>query len=461
MRFLGLALVRPAILAFAFASPAAAPSDGGLYLYLQPLPVDAGRLTFTIASASAIAATGEESPLRLNLTSVGAAQAGRQRLLASGRLPFGSYAAVTLRVTAAALNDGNKRAALTVPDAPIRLSLPLAIGTQPTVVWLTLRYQDSITGGMGFSPAFSIDTPPRPIADHVGFVSNTASNTLTVFDKHLTQAIAVIDTCAAPSGMALDQQRRRLYVACTKDDEVRSIDVATGEVVERSRVSPGDRPRELALTPDGRTLIAVNTGSNSISFYDALSLVRGERINVGSGPSFIVIDSAGRRGFVLNTLSSSLSVIDVAGRTALTTVSLESAPLRARLDPRSDRLFVIHERSPYMTVLDSRQLTTIARARLRVAASAIAIDAVRDLVCLGSDTESAVEFYDPRALMPLFTLRAKSAVSYLAVDAEDNTLYMVGTAAKVLSVARLTNRTLASEIDVGDAPYAVAVMGER
>ena len=461
MRLLGLGLIRPAILAIAFASPAAAPADGGLYLYLQPLPVDAGRLSFTLASASAITSTGEEFPLRLDLTSVGAGQAGRQRLLASGRLPFGSYAGITLRVTAAALNDGGKRAPLTVPDTPVRVNLPLNIGTQPTVVWMALRYQDSVAGTSGFNPVFSIATPPRPIADHVGFVSNAGSSTLTVFDKHLAQAIAVIDTCLAPSGMALDQHRRRLYVACSKDDEVRSIDVATGETVERSRVSPGDRPRELALTPDGNTLVAVNTGSNSISFYDALSLVRGERVNVGAGPSSIVIDAAGRRGFVLNTLSSSLSVVDVVGRTALTTVSLEAAPRRAQFDARGERLFVIHERSPYMTVLDTRQLTTVTRARLRIGARAIAVDTVRDLVCLGSDTEPVIEFYDPRALMPLFALRIKSAVSYLAFDAEDNTLYMVGTEARVLSIARLTNRTLASEIDVGDAPYAVAVMGEK
>jgi DNA-binding beta-propeller fold protein YncE len=341
------------------------------------------------------------------------------------------------------------------------VNLPLNIGTQPTVVWMALRYQDSVAGTSGFNPVFSIATPPRPIADHVGFVRNAGSSTLTVFDKHLAQAIAVIDTCLAPSGMALDQHRRRLYVACSKDDEVRSIDVATGETVERSRVSPGDRPRELALTPDGNTLVAVNTGSNSISFYDALSLVRGERVNVGAGPSSIVIDAAGRRGFVLNTLSSSLSVVDVVGRTALTTVSLEAAPRRAQFDARGERLFVIHERSPYMTVLDTRQLTTVTRARLRIGARAIAVDTVRDLVCLGSDTEPVIEFYDPRALMPLFALRIKSAVSYLAFDAEDNTLYMVGTEARVLSIARLTNRTLASEIDVGDAPYAVAVMGEK
>ena len=129
---------------------------------------------------------------------------------------------------------------------------------------------------------FSAVTPPRPIADHAGFVTNAGSNTITVFDKHLMQAVAVIDTCAGPAGMALDQRRRRVYVACSKDDEIQSIDVATVRIVERTRVSPGDRPRELALTPDGRTLISANTGSNSISFFDAASLTRQERINVGA-----------------------------------------------------------------------------------------------------------------------------------------------------------------------------------
>jgi hypothetical protein len=140
---------------------------------------------------------------------------------------------------------------------------------------------------------------------------------------------------------------------------------------------------------------------------------------------------------------------------------MESAPIRARFSARSDRLYVIHERSPYMTVLDPRQLTPVGRARLRIGVSAIAVDTVRDLVCIGGENDTSVDFYDPNALMPLYSVRTKSGISYLAFDAEDNILYSVSTEARTVSAVRLANRRLASEIDVGDAPYAVTVMGEK
>jgi len=68
--------------------------------------------------------------------------------------------------------------------------------------------------------------------------------------------------------MALDQRTKRAYVALSGEDEVDVIDVANGEVVDRIKLSGGDRPRELALTPDGRTLLVVNTGSNTVSIID-------------------------------------------------------------------------------------------------------------------------------------------------------------------------------------------------
>ena len=436
-------------------------ADGGIYLYLQPLSTEASRLTFTVASITAITGSGQESPLRLNLTAIGAAQAGRQRLLASARLPFGSYAGFGLTVTQAAVNDAGGRAALSVPDTAVQVSAPFVVGPRPTVIWLTLRYKESIASGFSFTPVFGIGTPPQPIADHVGFVSNAGSNTLTVFDKHLAQVIAVIDTCAGPSGMALDQQRRRLYLACAKDDEVRSLDVASLELVQRARLSPGDHPRELALTPDGSTLISVNTGSNSISFYDASSLTRGERVPVGNGPASLVIDPAGRRAFVLNTFSSSISVIDTLSRAPIATLSIDSAPLRAQFSVRADKLYVIHERSPYMTVLDPSQLTIVTRVRLRIGVSALVVDTVRDLVCIGAVNDTMVEFYDGNALMPLYAARLKDGATYLAFDAAENNLYAVSSDARTLSVVRLANRKVASEIDAGDAPYAVALMGVR
>ena len=437
-------------------------ADGGVYLYLQPLPPEASRLTFTIASVSAITATGAEYPLSLNLKDVRASEVQRQRLLASGRLPAGSYAGFVFTIKQAALKSDRGEVTLVVPDAPVRLDFPFAAaGQQASLFWLALRYAESVTDGISFSPVFAAVAPPGPIAGLAGFVTNSGSNTMTVFDKHLMQAVAVIDTCAGPAGMALDQRRRRVYVACSKDDEIQSIDVATLRIVERTRVSPGDRPRELALTPDGRTLISANTGSNSVSFFDAASLTRQERINVGGGPASVLVNPSGRRAFVFNTLSSSVSVIGVTSRSLEATLSTDAAPLRGQFNGRGTRLYVIHERSPYMTVLDPGQLTVVARARLRIGVTAIVVDRVRDLVCLGGANDTAVEFYDPNALMPLYAMKTRAGVTHLAIDGENNSLYMVSPGARSLAVGRLADRKVVSEIDVGDGPYWVAVMGEK
>ncbi len=437
-------------------------ADEGIAVYLQPLSSDAARLTFKLGSLSAVNVNGTEFPLTLNLRAVTYAEASRQRLLASGHLPTGSYSGLVCTVKQAALKSNRGDVTLVVPDTPVRLDFPFTIGQrQVPVVWLKLNYQESVGGGFGFNPAFLAVTPPKPIADHAGYVTNSESNTITVFDKSLTQAVAVIATCGGPAGMVLDQVRHRLYVACSSDDEIQWIDVATSEVVERTRVSPGDHPRDLALTPDGMTLLAVNTGSNSVSVFDASSLARQERINVGSGPNSILVDSTGRRAFVFNTFSSSISVIDIASRTTAATVSTDASPLRGQFNRRGDRLYVIHERSPYMTVIDPQQLTTVTKVRLGRGATAITIDSVRDLICVGGGNDAMLDFYDPNALMPVYSMKVRPGVSYMRIDAESNTLYLVDPETRSLLVARLSDRKLMSEIDVGDRPYWVSVMGER
>jgi hypothetical protein len=128
---------------------------------------------------------------------------------------------------------------------------------------------------------------------------------------------------------------------------------------------------------------------------------------------------------------------------------------------RGDRLYVIHERSPYMTVLDPRQLTLVTRARLKSGVDAIEVDRVRGLVCLGSSQDTAVEFYDPNALMPLYAMRTRAGASHLRIDVEDSALYIVSRDTRSLIVGRLADRKVSTEIDVGDRPYSIAVMGEK
>jgi len=454
--------LRLTIVALCLTARVAGAADAGVHVYLQPLPAPAVKLSFAIASVAVLTSSGSEFPLKVSLGTVSARTASRQRLLASGRVPVGAYVGFVVTVGRAALKGEHGDIALALPDTTARIDVPFdAAGPQGSLVGLTLRYDASVPDGASFMPVFTATMPSRPIADRVGLVTNAGSNTITVFDKSLDQAVTVIDTCAGPAGMALDQRRRRAYVACSRDDEIQAIDLAASDQAERVRLFPGDGPRELALTPDGATLLAVNARSNSLAFFDAATLARQERVNVGSGAGALLIEATGRRAFVFNRLASSVSVIDIPSRTVAATISTESAPLRGQFNVRGDRLYVIHERSPFMTVLDARQLTIITRARVRTGISAIAVDRVRDLVYLAGTDDATVECYDPNALVPINVVKSRSGSSYLAIDAQDNSLYMVSAETASVVVAGLVDRKIHAEIDVGDDPYWVVVMGEK
>lgn len=455
--------LRQSLLALSLILPTVAlGADGPVHLYLQPFSPAASRLSFEIASISAIDGHGSEHALKLRLRAVEHAGAVRQRFVAAGRIPFGGYTGLSIRIVRARLRTEHGDVALPVPDTPVKVDGAFVVGReQSPLLWLAFTYEGSVSDGYGFQPLLTLVVPPSPNPGRAGFVTSTGSNTVTVVDKHLAQAVALVDTCAGPAGMALDQHERRLYVACSRDDEVQVIDVTAASVVERARLSPGDAPRELALTPDGSTLLSANPDSNSVTLFHASPLTPVERIRVGNGPASLAIDPAGRVAFVFNTLSSSISVLDIARRTVVATISTDAAPLRGLFDARGARLYVVHERSPFLTVLDPVRLAPVTRVRVKSGVTAIRADVRRNVLYLGGPHDAMVDFYDPTTLLQVDSMNTRVGVRYLTMDAEANNLYLVSSETASVLVGSLAERKVVAEIDVGDDPYWVAVMGEK
>ena len=83
--------------------------EGEIYLYLQPYPQEAERLRFSIEGISAVGADGREFPFEISLREIKASSVRRQRLLASGRVPPGSYVGLSVKVKKAILKVGRRR----------------------------------------------------------------------------------------------------------------------------------------------------------------------------------------------------------------------------------------------------------------------------------------------------------------------------------------------------------------
>lgn len=437
-------------------------NEGEVFLYLQPFPQEADRLRFSIEEISALAGDGREFPLSLSLNSIVCREMKRQRLLAYGTLPPGSYTGLSMRVKNAFLKTEDGEAALLLPEAPAKMDFVFnVLRKKADVISMTFKYNESVQGGFSFSPFFSYNIPPTPILTLMGYVSNTGSNNVTIFDKRTNQVTGMIVTGGRPVGMALDAGRRRAYVALSADDTIELIDIMAGEVIDRLRLNTGDRPQELALTPDGRILLTVNRGSNTVSFINLDSFLEAGRMDVGKSPNSVLIDQTGRRGFVFNTLSNTISVIDIPNRGLIGTVSTESGPLRGQFNRRGDRLYVIHEYSPYLVELDSASLAVLRKDPLRIGMNAIKVDTKTDYAYVGRRRDFLVEVYEPFTFAPIDFIDTGGDVEYMAIDNDQNNLYLVNSGKKTVMVLSLVSKKTIAEFDVGDGPYWVTMMGER
>lgn len=101
-----------------------------------------------------------------------------------------------------------------------------------------------------------------------------------------------------------------------------------------SPVATGNEPIDLAITPDGRFVYAVNFNDNTLSQYTVgadgqLSAMSPVQVATGIGPSAIAITPDGLHAYVANYSGGTVGVYDIASNGALTlatTVSLAGGP---------------------------------------------------------------------------------------------------------------------------------------
>jgi DNA-binding beta-propeller fold protein YncE len=460
----------PLLLAFAGCTMATrtvkqAPLDqeGELWVYLQPLPAQAERLEFTLEAVLASKSDGAEVPLTISLAEVTGRNASRQRLLARGRVPAGEYAGLLLRVKKVALGgEGGAKADLLPPAEPVKVSTPFRVDRgRARVLVLELQYARSFEKGFGFKPDFSGAVPAMPLVERLGFVSNTGSDAVTVFDQRTRRAVAVLATGRDPRGMAIDPLQARLYVALGGEDQVAAYDLVTGAELARARLQPGDRPTEIGLTPDGKLLVTTNTGSSTASFVDPFALVELSRVRTGQEPTALLVDRGGRRAYAFNRATTNVTVLDTGTRSVAGTFPLEGEPARAALNRAGDRMYVVSPMSAYMAVLAVPSMAVLSRIYVGFRAVSVHVNPRNDYVYVAQGGDGAVQVFSPMTPLPVDRWQLPGEAVWMATDAVDDLLFAVVPSTRETVGVEQTGRRVLPGFDVGDDPYAVILAGPR
>lgn len=437
-------------------------SQGELLVFVDPWPVEAARLSVVVASIAAVAHDGTLVPLTLVRPTLDTATTDRPRPLAEGRLPEGTYDGLAVTVERARLRGAQGENDLLVAAEPHRLPLTFtARGGDGAVLTMTLRAPDAVLDGFRFTPAFDIAEPPATLPQLMVFCPDEHADRVVVVDKRRGRVVRSLPTGASPTSVALDPGTSRLYVALAGEDTVSKIDVIGGAPMDRLQLRPGDRPRELALTPDRRQLLVSNSGSASVAFLDPSTLLELGRVTVGEEPSALLIDRFGRRAYVVNVRSNSVSVIDVTNRAVVLTIATDAEPRRVQLDRAGSRLYVVHAGSPNLLVASLPDLRSVRRQYIGLGASTVRVDSRTDLIYVGRDDAPRVDVYDPISLSPVDSFDVPAPVAYMTIDDVEAALVVAMPTAGSVGEIDLAGRRLRSVVDVGDAPRWVVLAGER
>lgn len=163
------------------------------------------------------------------------------------------------------------------------------------------------------------------------FVACGTANRVLRFDTARKKVLGSITMPAAPSGLVLSADDKKLYVTCAApESEVCIIDVSKRKIV--GTIAAGHTAAAPVLSPDGRTLYVCNQFDNDISVIDLVARREVRRIAVQREPVAEDITKDGKYLLVANHLSEMasnlkvvaavVSVIDVAAGKVITELDL-------------------------------------------------------------------------------------------------------------------------------------------
>lgn len=145
---------------------------------------------------------------------------------------------------------------------------------------------------------------------------------------------------------------------------VASEDRGTADVISKTghlaaRVTVGDEPEGIALTPDAKQVYVTSEGDNSVAVIDATAFKEVAYIPVGERPRSVIFSKDGSRAFVSNELGPSIAEVDTVSHTVVRKLVFANAdwkPMGLALSPRGDRLYVSMGRGGAVAEIETRTL---------------------------------------------------------------------------------------------------------
>ncbi|MDP4300558.1 YncE family protein [Leptothrix discophora] len=165
-----------------------------------------------------------------------------------------------------------------------------------------------------------------------------------------------------PRRLVISPDERTVWVALDDSDKLVGVDVAALE--KRQELTIGDGAHALAISEDGRRLVATSSASNQVTLVDAQAARVIARVPVSGTPLAVTHSALARRAYIGSLNAPLLTVIDLEDGKPLARIALPQPVSAVRADPSGRHVLAVHTASSTLMAVDAANSRLVAQGQV-------------------------------------------------------------------------------------------------
>ncbi len=299
------------------------------------------------------------------------------------------------------------------------------------------------------------------------YVSNERAGSIQVIDTATDRVIATSRIGNRPRGMAISPDGRRLYVAVSwwrdgkhvrsGSERIVALDARTLKALHNYK--GGTDPECVAASPDGQRLYLSNEDAGTASIIDANSGNTRATLVVGTEPEGVTASPDGKWVYVTAETSNVISVIDAKKEQVAANILVDARPRATIFTRDGSHAWVSAELGGSVSRIDANRHRMTKRIRLgatdKPVGMALSPDQKKLYVATGRGNGVAV--VDTAAMKMIAKILTGERVWGIAITPDGRKVYAANSLSNTISVIDTTSHRVVKTIRTEDGPWALAI----
>jgi PQQ-dependent catabolism-associated beta-propeller protein len=299
------------------------------------------------------------------------------------------------------------------------------------------------------------------------YVSNERAGTVQVIDTATDRVVGSSRIGDRPRGMAIAPDGKRLYVAVswwrdgkrprTSKERIAALDARTLKTLRDYEA--GTDPECVAVSIDGQRLYLSNEDAGTASIVDTVSGKNRETLVVGTEPEGVTASPDGKWVYVTAETSNVVTVIDAKKEQVAANILVDARPRVTIFTRDGTRAWASAELGGSVSLIDTRRHRILKRVRLGPADKPVGMVLSPDekTLYVATGRGNGVAIVNTVAMKMIAQIPTGERVWGIALTPDGRKLYAANSLSNTISVIDTAARKVVRTIPTGDGPWALAM----